>query len=343
MPSFTKLSAIFLSLTLALSVSARPTQSTQPRSQSANKPGDRSQTRSMVITRGGIVAAESPLAAQVGAQILAHGGNAIDAIVATNAAIGVIEPMMNGIGGDLFAIVYDAKTKKLYGLNASGWAPKNLTIEFLKSKGIDKMPQIGINSVTVPGAVDGWAQLLSRFGTKKFPEVLAPAIELARNGFPVAEWDASYWSAEETFLKADKNLSSTYLIDGHAPKVGEVFHNPDLANSLDLIARGGRDAFYRGQLASRIVDFSKKQGGAMELGRSRRLLRRMGRTHLNRLPRLDRLRNSPQWPGHRRSRNAQHHGKFPSRPIHHYAGRKFRPALRRFLPHRHRSEKTRLR
>ena len=112
MPSFTKLSAIFLSLTLALSVSARPTQSTQPRSQSANKPGDRSQTRSMVITRGGIVAAESPLAAQVGAQILAHGGNAIDAIVATNAAIGVIEPMMNGIGGDLFAIVYDAKTEK---------------------------------------------------------------------------------------------------------------------------------------------------------------------------------------------------------------------------------------
>jgi len=266
MPSFTKISAILLSLSLALSISALPTQSNQSQSsRAAQKPGDRSETRSMVITRGGIVAAESPLAAQVGAQILAHGGNAIDAIVATNAAIGVIEPMMNGIGGDLFAVVYDAKTKKLYGLNASGWAPKNLTIEFLKSKGIDKMPQFGINSVTVPGAVDGWAQLLSRFGTKKFPEVLAPAIELARNGFPVAEWDASYWSAEESFLKADKNLAATYLIDGHAPRLGEIFHNPDLANSLDLIAGGGRDAFYKGQLASRIVDFSKKQGGAMEL------------------------------------------------------------------------------
>src|SRR5271156_3112133 len=154
---------------------------------------DRTQGRSMVISQGGIVAAESPLAAQAGATILARGGNAIDAAVATNATMGVLEPMMNGMGGDLFAIVYDAKTGKLYGLNASGWAPAKLSIEFLKSKGLTAMPQSGIQSVTVPGVVDGWSKLLSRFGTKKFSEVLAPATQYARDGFPVPEWDAAYW------------------------------------------------------------------------------------------------------------------------------------------------------
>src|SRR5271168_168895 len=127
---------------------------------------DRAQARSMVVSRDGIVAAESPLAAQAGATILSRGGNAIDAAVATNAVMGVVEPMMNGIGGDLFAIVYEAKTGKLYGLNASGWAPAKLSIEFLHAKGEDKMPQRGIDSVTVPGAVDGWSKLLSRFGNK---------------------------------------------------------------------------------------------------------------------------------------------------------------------------------
>jgi gamma-glutamyltranspeptidase/glutathione hydrolase len=227
---------------------------------------DRSQGRSMVVSQGGIVAAESPLAAQAGATILAHGGNAIDAAVATNAVMGVVEPMMNGIGGDLFAIVYDAKTGKLYGLNASGWAPAKVSVEFLKSQGIDKMPQAGIHSVTVPGAVDGWWKLLSRFGKKQFPDVLTPAIHYARDGFPVPEWDAAYWATEESFLKEDKNLSATYLIDGHAPRVGDVFHNPDLARSLELIASGGRDAFYKGELASRIVEFSSRLGGTMSTG-----------------------------------------------------------------------------
>ncbi len=224
---------------------------------------DRSQGRSMVISQGGIVAAESPLAAQAGATILAHGGNAIDAAVATNAAMGVVEPMMNGIGGDLFAIVYDAKTGKIYGLNASGWAPAKLSIEFLKSKGIGEMPQVGIHSVTVPGAVDGWSKLLSRFGKKQFPELLAPAIHYAREGFPVPEWDAAYWATEEAFLKQDKNLAATFLIDGRAPRVGDVFRNPDLAHSLELIASGGRDAFYKGEAAARIVAFSSKVGGTM--------------------------------------------------------------------------------
>jgi gamma-glutamyltranspeptidase/glutathione hydrolase len=164
---------------------------------------DRTQNRSMVISRGGIVAAENPLAAQAGASVLAHGGNAVDAAVATNAVMGVVEPMMNGIGGDLFAIVYDAKTGKLYGLNASGWAPAGLSIEFLKSKGITGMPQKGIQSVTVPGAVDGWSKLLARFGTKKFPDVLAPAIYYAREGFPVPEWDAAYWAHSEDGLRQE--------------------------------------------------------------------------------------------------------------------------------------------
>src|SRR5271155_2376284 len=137
-----------------------------------------------------------PLAAQAGASVLAPGGNAVDAAVATTAVMGVVEPMMNGIGGDLFAIVYDAKSGKLYGLNAGGWAPAGLSVEFLKSNSITKKPQAGIQSVTVPGAVDGWSKLLARFGTKKFSEVLAPAIYYAREGFPVAEWDAAYWADE---------------------------------------------------------------------------------------------------------------------------------------------------
>jgi gamma-glutamyltranspeptidase/glutathione hydrolase len=224
---------------------------------------DRTQGRSMVISRGGIVAAESPLAAQAGATILARGGNAIDAAVATNAAMGVVEPMMNGMGGDLFAIVYDAKTGKLYGLNASGWAPAKLSIEFLKSKGITGMPQHGIQSVTVPGAVDGWSKLLARFGTKSFPDVLAPAIHYARDGFPVPEWDAAYWAAGEESLKQDPNAAATFLIQGHAPRVGEIFRNSDLARSLEQVAKGGRDGYYKGEIASRIAAFFSKMGGTM--------------------------------------------------------------------------------
>ena len=224
---------------------------------------DRTQGRSMVVSQRGIVAAENPLAAQAGATILAQGGNAIDAAVATNAAMGVIEPIMNGIGGDLFAIVYEAKTGKLYGLNASGWAPAGLTIEFLKSKGITEMPQKGILSVTVPGAVDGWSKLLARFGTRKFSEVLAPAIFYAREGFPVAEWDAAYWDGGVKYLQQDQNASGTFLPGGRAPRVGEVFRNLDLARSLELIAADGRDAFYRGSIAKSILASSAKLGGPM--------------------------------------------------------------------------------
>jgi gamma-glutamyltranspeptidase/glutathione hydrolase len=224
---------------------------------------DRTQGRSMVISRRGVASAENPLAAQAGATVLAHGGNAVDAAVAMNAVMGVVEPMMNGIGGDLFAIVYDAKSGKLYGLNASGWAPAGLSIEFLKSKGVNGMPQTGIQSVTVPGAVDGWSKLLARFGTKKFSEVLAPAIYYAREGFPVPEWDAAYWADAVDYLKQDKNAAATFLLDGRAPRVGEIFRNLDLAHSLESLASGGRDAYYEGEIAKKIVALSTRLGGTM--------------------------------------------------------------------------------
>jgi gamma-glutamyltranspeptidase / glutathione hydrolase len=224
---------------------------------------DRTQGRSMVVSRDGIVAAESPLGALAGATILARGGNAVDAAVAANAAMGVVEPMMNGIGGDLFAIVYDAKSGKLYGLNASGWAPAKLTIEHLKSKDLDHVPEHGIDSVTIPGAVDGWAKLLTRFGTKKFPDVLAPAIHYAREGFPVPELTAAYWAGSEEVLRADANTAATFLLNGHSPQLGEVFRNPDVARSLELIAADGRDAFYRGEIARRILAASARLGGTM--------------------------------------------------------------------------------
>jgi gamma-glutamyltranspeptidase/glutathione hydrolase len=223
----------------------------------------RTQARSMVVSREGIVAAESPLAAQAGATILSRGGNAVDAAVATNAVMGVVEPMMNGMGGDLFAIVFDVKSGKLYGLNASGWAPAKLSIDFLKSQGLQAMPEHGIHSVTVPGAVDGWSKLLSRFGTKKFAEVLAPAIHYAREGFPVPEMDAGYWVGADESLRGDANAMKTFLIEGRPPRLGEVFRNADLARSLELIASEGRDAFYKGDIPARIARTSDRLGGKM--------------------------------------------------------------------------------
>ncbi len=224
---------------------------------------DRSQARSMVISRYGIVATENPLASQAGAVILAKGGNAVDAAVAANAAMGVVAPMMNGIGGDLFAIVYEAKTGKLHGLNASGWAPAGLSLEFLLKQGITEMPQTGIHSVTVPGAVDGWDKLLQRFGREKFSEVLAPAIRLAEEGFPVTEWTALAWAESQARLNQDDHAARAYLPGGHAPGVGQIFRNPDLASSLKLIAAGGRNAFYRGKIAEKILNCSKRMGGTM--------------------------------------------------------------------------------
>ena len=224
---------------------------------------DRSQTRSMVISQNGIVAAESPLAAQAGVRMLESGGNAVDAAIATNAMMGVVSPMMNGIGGDLFAIVYDAKANKLYGLNASGWAPRALTIEMLHKQGLREMPQTGVNTITVPGTVEGWQKLSDKFGRKKLSEDLEPAIQTAKNGYPVTEWVAMYWATSTDYLRGDDEATKLYLPNDRPPKAGEVFHNADLAWSLQQIAQHGRDAYYKGDIAKRVLETIKRHGGVM--------------------------------------------------------------------------------
>ncbi len=224
---------------------------------------DRSQTRSMVISQNGVVAAESPLAAQAGVRILEAGGNAVDAAIATNAMMGVVSPMMNGVGGDLFAIVYDAKANKLYGLNASGWAPKALTIDVLHKQGLRDMPQVGVNAITVPGAVEGWQKLADKFGRKKLSEDLAPAIQTAKNGYPVTEWVAMYWASTVDYLRGDDQAAKVYLPNDRPPKTGEIFRNPDLAWSLQQIADHGKDAYYKGEIGKRILAAIKRHGGVM--------------------------------------------------------------------------------
>ncbi len=224
---------------------------------------DRSQARSMVISQQGTVATSQTLASQAGAQVLARGGSAIDAAIAANAVMGVVEPMSNGMGGDLFAIYWDAKTGTLTGMNASGWAPAGLTIEHLKGKGIAHMPQLGIDSVTVPGCVEGWAKLHQRYGRLPWADLFRPAIHFASNGFPVTELIHEYWRLAEKKLAADENAREVHLVNGHAPAVGQVFRNPQLAAALQLVATGGPAAFYRGKIAQAILATSEKAGGTM--------------------------------------------------------------------------------
>ncbi len=242
---------VFSSMSLAQSVGSK------------GEPG-RDYGRSMVVSDLGIVATSQTLASAAGADVLREGGSAADAAIAANAVLGVTEPMMNGIGGDLFAIVYDAKAKKLYGLNSSGWAPQRLSIEFLKAKGITKnTPRKSIQSVTVPGAVAGWDALHKRFGKLPLNRLLEPAVYYARNGAPIAEMVSQVWSSAGQTLEHQSGFRETFLPGGNAPKTGDVFRDPDLAASLELIASHGRDGFYRGPLAEKIVRFSKVQGGTM--------------------------------------------------------------------------------
>jgi gamma-glutamyltranspeptidase/glutathione hydrolase len=224
---------------------------------------DRGQGRSMVISQTGIVATESPLASKAGAAILERGGNAVDAAIAAHAVMTVVAPMWNGIGGDLFAIVYDAKSGKYYGLNASGWAPAAQSVERLRQKGLREMPGRGIEPVTVPGSVDGWQKLLDRFGKKKMNEVLAPAIQVAEDGYPVTEWIAQHFASDVDLLRDNEAATHTYLISDRAPRLGEVMRNPDLAWSLRQIAQGGRNAFYQGEITKRILALSARHGGAL--------------------------------------------------------------------------------
>ena len=225
---------------------------------------DRSYGRSMVISDGGIVATSYTLASQAGAQILARGGSAMDAAIAANAALGVTEPMMNGVGGDLFLLYWDAKTGKLYGLNASGWAPRGLSIDYLKQKGTMQMPQAGIDSVTVPGAVDGWAKAHARFGRLPWKDLFTPAIYFAEHGYPVPELIHDFWEGEAQALKQTPEAERLFLPGGKVPEVGEMFVNPDLGKTLRLIAEQGRDVFYRGEIAQSIISTSKELGGTMQ-------------------------------------------------------------------------------
>src|SRR5271154_4841206 len=225
----------------------------------------RDQARSMVITKFGIVAASQMLASQAGARVLEEGGNAIDAAIAANAVLGVVEPAMNGIGGDLFAIIYEARTGKLYGLNSSGWTPAALTAEMLTKAGIKDMNAAGAHRVTVPGAVAGWQALRDKFGTMKFEKLLAPAIYYAGKGYPVTEIISQEWIASEKYRSTQPGFKETYMPGGHAPKTGEVFKNPALAASLKMVADKGRDGFYKGALAGRLVSFLKEQGNVMSL------------------------------------------------------------------------------
>ena len=219
------------------------------------------QTRSTVIATGGMVATSHPLAAQVGLDILKAGGNAADAAIATNAMLGLVEPMSCGIGGDLFVIYWDNKTKKLYGLNASGRSPQAINRKVFAEKELDEIPLEGPLPWSVPGCVDGWFELHERFGKTPMGEILGPSIRYGRQGFPVTEVIAGYWkSAEETLAKYPGS-ATTYLVDGKAPEEGDVFRNPSLADTYDTLAQQGRDAFYRGSIAEEIVAFSEQNDG----------------------------------------------------------------------------------
>jgi len=220
---------------------------------------DRAHGRSMVITPNGIVATSHYLASQAGAQILSKGGSAVDAAIASNAVLSVTEPMMNGIGGDLFAMYWDAKNGKLTGINAGGWAPQGLTPEHLRTKGLTKMPQFGIDSVTVPGCVAGWAAMHQRFGRLPWRDLFQPAIYYAEHGYAVPEIIHDVWSNPQLTDEAKR----VFLPSGRAPNVGELFRNPDYAHTLRLIAEGGPAAFYRGEIAKAILRTSNELGGTM--------------------------------------------------------------------------------
>jgi gamma-glutamyltranspeptidase / glutathione hydrolase len=225
---------------------------------------DRAYGRSVVMTDRGIVATSHYLASQAGAQILAKGGSAMDAAIAANAVLGVTEPMNNGIGGDLFLIYWDAKASKLYGLNSSGWAPRGLSIEFLEKNGITSMPDDGIQTVTVPGAVEGWSQSHRRFGRLPWKDLFAPAIYYAANGYAVPEIVHDSWVADEVKLTTSE-ARKVFLPGGKAPALGATFSNPDVAKALHLVAEQGRDAFYKGAIAQAIVSTSTAFGGTMQL------------------------------------------------------------------------------
>jgi gamma-glutamyltranspeptidase / glutathione hydrolase len=239
---------------------ATPAAATRTTTTATAPPAGRDQARSMIVTRYGIVAASQFLASQAGAKMLEAGGNAIDAAIAANAVLGLTQPYVNGIGGDLFAIVYEAKTGKVYGLNSSGWTPKALTIDYLKERNITKIDRTGVHTITVPGCVAGWDALRKRFGTKPFSDLLASAVFYAENGFPLPEIGARAWISQALLNKP--GYKQTYMPTGQRPQLGDVFKNPALAESLRQVAAKGRDGYYKGKMAESLVKFLREQGGA---------------------------------------------------------------------------------
>jgi gamma-glutamyltranspeptidase/glutathione hydrolase len=238
-------------------------------SDSRPRPGDRPaanphSTRSAVYGKNGMIATSQPLASAAGLKVLQDGGNAIDAAVTAAAVLAVVEPSMTGIGGDLFAIVYDAKTKTLRALNASGRSPYAATPDVYAKRSLTRIPNAGVLSVTVPGVVEGWAELLSKLGTIPMSKAVAPAIEYAKNGYAVSEIISGQWKAAEKKLAADPVSAATFLPGGHAPEPGQVFANPNLAATLQTIAAGGRDAFYKGPIARAILADIRKRDGLLE-------------------------------------------------------------------------------
>lgn len=220
-------------------------------------------TRSVVLAREGLACTSQPLATQAALQVLREGGNAIDAAIAANAVLAVTEPMSCGPGGDLFAIVYDAKTRRLHGLNASGRAPRRATIAHFRGLGLERIPTEGPLSWSVPGCVSGWDELRRRFGSQPMAKLLAPAIHYAESGFGVSEIIAADWAGEAPSLAKIPSSAACYLPGGRAPRTGELFRNPDLAATLRQIVDGGAEAFYRGAIAARLADYSASVGGLL--------------------------------------------------------------------------------
>ncbi len=218
-------------------------------------------TRSVVMATAGMAATSHPLATQIAVQLLRQGGSAVDAAIGANAALGLMEPTGAGVGGDLFAIVWDAKQQTLRGLNASGRSPLGLTLEKLQEMGLEQVPAYGPLSVTVPGAVDGWFELHAAFGELDFPELLAPAIEYAERGFAVTEVIADEWAASAALLEKFPGYADVFMPDGQAPAAGDVFKNPRLATTYRALAESGRAAFYAGEISREIEDYLGIHGG----------------------------------------------------------------------------------
>ena len=217
-------------------------------------------TRSEVIAQKGMVATSHPLATQIALEILKEGGSAVDAAIAANAALGLMEPTGSGLGGDLFASVWIEKDQKLYGLNASGRSPHALTLDEFKNRNLRDIPTRGPLPISVPGCVDGWFELHGKFGKLPIDRILKPAIDYARQGFPLTQVIADAWAGGGVALQDQPNFATTFLPGGRAPQEGEIFRNPDLANTLEKIATGGRDAFYKGEIAKTIDKFSRRVG-----------------------------------------------------------------------------------